>query len=119
MLIEGFDSGEVALKTSDTPGDLELGNLTEEYFLDPDLRDLLSVAPLNPDKMKPLEGHHLILVTGVIYSTKFVLSGPRKHQVWNDAGGAPPNMVKGLKYISQYQTWQKGSADPGDGSDQR
>ncbi|XP_015770030.1 PREDICTED: uncharacterized protein LOC107348504 isoform X1 [Acropora digitifera] len=80
MLIEGFDSGEVALKTSDTPGDLELGNLTEEYFLDPDLRDLLSVASLNPDKMKPLEGHHLILVTGVIYSTKFVLSGPRKHQ---------------------------------------
>ena len=81
MLIEGFDRGEVALKTSDTPGDLELGNLTEEYFVDPDLRELLSVTPLNPDKMKPLENDHLLLVTGVIYSTKFVLSGPRKNQV--------------------------------------
>ena len=100
MLIKGFDSGEVALKTSDTPGDLELGNLTEEYLLDSDLRELLSAAPSNPDKMKPLEGHHLLLVTSVISSTKFVLSGPRKHQVWKDAGVAPPNMVKGLKYLS-------------------
>ena len=81
MLIEGFDSGEVALKTSDIPCDLELGNLTEEYLLDSDLRELLSEARLNPEKMKPLKDQHLILVTGVIYSTKFILSGPRKHQV--------------------------------------
>ena len=81
MLIEGFDSGEVALRTSDTPGALELGNLTEEYLLDSDLRELLSAVTLSPEKMKPLQGHHLLLVTGVIYSTKFVLSGPRKHQV--------------------------------------
>lgn len=73
------------MNVSDTPGDLELGKLTEEYLQDPDLRELLSVAPLNPDKMKPLEGYHLVLVTGVIYSTKFVLSGPRTHQVWKDA----------------------------------
>ncbi|XP_074609659.1 uncharacterized protein LOC141863860 isoform X2 [Acropora palmata] len=96
MLIEGFDSGEVALKTSDTPGDLELGNLTEEYFLDPDLRELLSVAPLNPDKMKPLEGHHLILVTGVIYSTKFVLSGPRKHQTTMSGNVLTPSSMATL-----------------------
>lgn len=78
--IGGFDSGEVELKTNDTPGDLELCELTEEYFLDPDLRALLSAAPLNPDEMKPLEGQHLLLVTDVVYSSKFVLAGNRMHQ---------------------------------------
>ncbi|XP_029192894.2 uncharacterized protein LOC114959134 [Acropora millepora] len=96
MLIERFDSGEVALKTSDTPGDLELGNLTEEYFGDPDLRELLSVTPLNPEKMKPLEGHHLLLVTGVIYSTKFVLSGPRKHQTTMSGNVPTPSRLATL-----------------------
>ena len=81
MLIEGFDSGEVALRRSDNPGALELGNLTEEYLLDSDLRELLSAVTLSSDKMEPLQGHHLLFVTGVIYSTKFVLSGPMKHQV--------------------------------------
>ena len=81
--IGGFDSGEVELKTNDTPGDLELGELTEEYFLDSDLRALLSAAPLNPDEMKPLEGQHLLLVTDVVYSSKFVLAGNRMHQVWD------------------------------------
>ena len=81
MLIEGSGKGELALKTSDTAGDLELGDLDFEYLKDPDLRQFLSAATLNPEKMKPLEDHHLLLVTSVIYSSKFVLSGPRKHQV--------------------------------------
>lgn len=81
MSIGGFDSGELELKMSDTLGDLELGKLTEEYFLDPDLRDILSDVTLDSDKMAPLEGQHLLLVTGVMYSAKFVLTGNRMHQV--------------------------------------
>ena len=69
------------LKFSDVLGDLELGKLTEEYYMDVDLRELLSRAVLDPDKMAPLEGQHLLLVTSVMYSTKFVLKGNRMHQV--------------------------------------
>lgn len=81
MSIEGFDSGGLGLQVSDMLGDLDLGQLTEEYYLDPDLRDVLSVAALDSDKMAPLEGQHLLLVTGVMYSTKFALKGNRMHQV--------------------------------------
>ncbi|XP_068758940.1 uncharacterized protein [Montipora capricornis] len=94
--IGGFDSGEVELKTNDTPGDLELGELTEEYFLDPDLRDLLSAAPLNPDQMKPLEGQHLLLVTDVVYSSKFVLAGNRMHQTTVSGNFHAPEMSSWL-----------------------
>lgn len=85
MSIEGFDSGGLELKIHDVLGDLELGKLTEEYYLDPDFRDILSAAALDPDKMAPLEDQHLLLVTGVMYSTKFVLTGNRMHQVlWSN-----------------------------------
>jgi len=80
MSIEGFDSGGLGLQVSDMLGDLDLGQLTEEYYLDPDLRDVLSVAALDSNKMAPLEGQHLLLVTGVMYSTKFALKGNRMHQ---------------------------------------
>ena len=82
VLIEGLDAAAVELLTSEHPGDLELGKLTEEYFLDPDLRGILSAAELDPDKMRPLESQHLLLVTDVVYSTKFALTGNRKHQVY-------------------------------------
>lgn len=80
VLIEGLDVGEVELLRSEHPGDPELGELTEEYFLDPDLRGILSAAELDPEMMRPLESQHLLLVTDVVYSTKFVLTGNRKHQ---------------------------------------
>ena len=79
--VEGSDIGGMELKLSDLLGDLELGKLTEEYYLDPDLRDILSAASLDHDKMAPLEGRHLLLVTCVMYSTKFVLRGNRMHEV--------------------------------------
>lgn len=59
----------------------ELGKLTEEYYVDADLRELLSLAVLDTDKMTPLEGHNLCLVTAVMYSAKFFLKGNRMHQV--------------------------------------
>ena len=79
--MQGLDNAGVELKFSDVLGDLELGQLTEEYYKDPDLREILLNTPLDPDQMAPLEDHHLLLVTSVVYSTKFVLKGNRKHQV--------------------------------------
>lgn len=78
--LESLDAGGLELKLTDILGDLELGKLTEEYYVDVDLRELLSHAVLDPDKMTPLEGHHLRLVTAVMYSAKFFLRGNRKHQ---------------------------------------
>ena len=81
IAVQGLDNAGVELKFSDVFGDLELGQLTEEYYKDPDLREILLNAALDPDKMASLEGHHLLLVTSVVYSTKFVLQGSRMHQV--------------------------------------
>ncbi|XP_078342286.1 uncharacterized protein LOC144628101 isoform X1 [Oculina patagonica] len=81
IAVQGLDQGELELKFSDVLGDLELGKLTEEYYLDPDLREILSDTVLDPSKMAHLEGHHLLLVTSVVYSAKFVLKGNRMHQV--------------------------------------
>lgn len=80
IAVQGLDNAGVELKFSDVLGDLELGQLTEEYYKDPDLREILLNTPLDPDQMAPLEDHHLLLVTSVVYSTKFVLQGNRKHQ---------------------------------------
>ena len=79
--MQGLDNAGMELKFSDVLGDLELGQLTEEYYKDRDLRDILASTALDRDKMASLEGHHLLLVTSVVYSTKFVLQGSRMHQV--------------------------------------
>jgi len=81
IAVQGLDNAGLELKLSDVLGDLELGQLTEEYYEDAELRKILSNAALNPDQMASLEGHHLLLVTSVVYSTKFVLQGSRMHQV--------------------------------------
>ena len=81
VTLESLDAGGLELKLADILGDLELGKLTEEYYVDVDLRELLSHAVLDTDKMTPLEGHDLLLVTAVIYSAKFLVKGNRMHQV--------------------------------------
>ncbi|XP_066026502.1 uncharacterized protein [Pocillopora verrucosa] len=80
VTLESLDAGGLELKLTDVLGDLVLGKLTEEYYLDVDLRELLSHAVLDADKMTPLEGHHLLLVTAVVYSATFFLKGNRMHQ---------------------------------------
>ncbi|PFX18906.1 hypothetical protein AWC38_SpisGene16707 [Stylophora pistillata] len=81
---EGLDTGGLELKLTDILGDVELGKLTEEYYVDADLRELLSLAVLDTDKMTPLEGHNLCLVTAVMYSAKFFLKGNRMHQEYKE-----------------------------------
>lgn len=63
-------------RTVDCPGDLVLGKLDEEYFEDPDIREILSNFKLDEEKMKPFEdAQKIYLVTSVVYSDKFKIKG--------------------------------------------
>ena len=75
---------KVNVKIADELGELELGKLDEEYFKDPDLRDLLANTVLDANRMKGLEEQTLRLIYSVIYSEKFLLKGNRMHQVFTD-----------------------------------
>ena len=68
-------------KSSDDQGVLNLGNLSQNYISDPDLRAVLANAELDAKKMKDFEDQELLLATSVIYSEKFILRGKRKQQV--------------------------------------
>lgn len=122
--MQGLDQGELELKFSDVLGDLELGKLTEEYYLDQDLRDIFRETVLDPDKMAPLEGHHLLLVTSVVYSAKFVLKGNRMHQVCtgrsrflktpsNSNKNSFPFLIQTLQFYPRFLKRQENSPSPG------
>ena len=72
----------VTVRLSDNQGVLTLGNLSQKYIDDPDLRGILANAELDAHKMKAFaECDKLLLITSVIYSEKFELNGERMHQV--------------------------------------
>ena len=70
------------MKVTDDFGQLELGKLDEEYFKEPDLRDLLAKTVLDANTMEGLEDQKLRLIYSVIYSEKLLLKGRRKHEVF-------------------------------------
>jgi len=72
---------EGTFKSNDEQGVLQLGNLSQNYISDPDLRAVLANADLDANKMKDFEDQELLLATSVIYSDKFVLIGKRMRQV--------------------------------------
>ena len=72
---------EGTFKSSDDQGVLQLGNLSQNYISDPDLRVVLANADLDANKMRDFEDQDLLLATSVIYSDKFVLKGKRMRQV--------------------------------------
>lgn len=47
------DVAGVSYVTKDLPGDVVLGQLDEEYFEDPDLREILSKSTLDKEKLAP------------------------------------------------------------------
>ena len=69
---------EGTFKSSDDQGVLQLGNLSQNYISDPDLRAILANADLDANKMRDFEDQELLLATSVIYSDKFVLRGKRE-----------------------------------------
>ncbi len=73
---------KVNVKVVDDLGELELGKLDQEYFKDPDLRELLAQTALDANRMEGLEDQKLRLIYSVIYSERFLLKGKRQHEVF-------------------------------------
>ena len=69
------------LKISYELGELELGKLDQEYFIDPVLEDILKESELDAEKMKRYENEELHLIYSVIYSERFQLKGKREYKV--------------------------------------
>jgi len=69
------------IKIDEELGDLELGKIDQEYITDPDLRGILADTELNINMMKYLQRCELCLITEVIYSARFEVSGKRKREV--------------------------------------
>ena len=80
--LEAAKSVNVNVKVTDDLGELELGKLDQEYFKDPDLRDVLARTALDANRMKCLGDQKLRLIYSVIYSERFLLKGKRKHEVF-------------------------------------
>ncbi|XP_066027210.1 uncharacterized protein [Pocillopora verrucosa] len=77
--VGGILEGNIRL--SNDQGVLKLGKLSQKYIDDPDLRGLLENAELSPKLMKNFaEGDKLLLITSVVYSEKFELTGQRKEE---------------------------------------
>lgn len=72
---------EGKLKISYDLGELELGELDEEYFIDPDLDSILQETVLDTKMMKRFENEELRLIYSVIYSERFELKGKRQSEV--------------------------------------
>ena len=83
------DVGETKLTVHVNLGDLQLGRVRQEYILDPDLRDILSLAVLDADKMTPYQDQELFLITSVVNSEKFEVVGERKKEV---CAFSPPSL---------------------------
>ncbi|XP_032219746.1 uncharacterized protein LOC116602986 [Nematostella vectensis] len=79
--VEMLDSMGMDLKMTNVDGDLKLGQLDEEYFLDADIREILSCTTLKSSIMDAYAGHRLYIATGIVYSNKFKLVGARESQL--------------------------------------
>ena len=72
----------MTVKLQEDLGDLGLGKLSEKYITDPDIRSLLADTALDAKKMEPYDEDQLLLITSVIYSEKFELTGGKKPEVF-------------------------------------
>ncbi|XP_066027204.1 uncharacterized protein [Pocillopora verrucosa] len=69
------------IRFSNDQGVLKLGKLSQKYIDDSDLRGLLAKTAMDPTLMKSFaEGDKLLLITSVVYSEKFELTGQRKEE---------------------------------------
>ncbi|XP_068744465.1 uncharacterized protein [Montipora capricornis] len=111
VIVDVGETGEITLTNDDNFGDLQLGKVSEEYILDPDLRKILRSFELDTNKMSCLQDQELLLVTSVVYSERFEVQGNRKHELEVKAGlELPSELAKFLK--SKVQCKYKGRIIP-------
>ena len=80
--LEAANCVKVNVQVADDLGELELGKLDQEYFKDPDLREVLAETALDAKRMEGLKDQKLRLICSVVYSERFLLKGNRKHEVF-------------------------------------
>jgi len=91
--VPGLGGGTI--KLCENLGIVALGNLSQNYIDDPDLRGILANAELDANKMKTFaECDKLLLITSVIYSEQFELKGKRmkKREMAGEVGNLPPSL---------------------------
>lgn len=71
---------EVTVKLDQDFGEIRLGRLTQQYITDPDIRGLLEKTTLDNNKIGTFEDD-LLLITSVIKSEKFEVTGERISEV--------------------------------------
>ncbi|XP_068710956.1 uncharacterized protein [Montipora foliosa] len=102
VIVDVGETGEITLTNDDNFGDLQLGKVSEEYILDPDLRKILRSFELDTNKMSCLQDQELLLVTSVVYSERFEVQGNRKHEWGIDAElELPSELAKVLQSKAQ------------------
>lgn len=73
---------EGTIRLNDDQGVLELGNLSQKYIDDPDLREILAKTALDAKiKHSFTDGDKLLLITEVIYSGKFEMKRGKQWKV--------------------------------------
>ena len=73
---------EGTIRLNDDQGVLELGNLSQKYIDDPDLREILAKTALDAKIMHSFtDGDKLLLITEVIYSGKFEMKRGKQWKV--------------------------------------
>lgn len=73
---------EGTIRLNDDQGVLELGNLSQKYIDDPDLREILAKTALDAKIMHSFtDGDKLLLITEVIYSGKFEMKRRKQWKI--------------------------------------
>ncbi|XP_068710961.1 uncharacterized protein [Montipora foliosa] len=98
VIVNVGETGEITLTIDDNLGDLQLGKVSQEYILDPDLREILRSFELDTNKMSCLQDQELLLVTSVVYSERYEVQGNRQQKWGIDAAlKLPSELAKVLQ----------------------
>ncbi|KAK2572919.1 hypothetical protein P5673_001931 [Acropora cervicornis] len=105
--------GRIKLTAYVDLGDLQLGRVGQKCILDPELREILSCAVLDADKMIPYQDQELFLITSVVYSEKFELVGKRKQEREGEVCLEPPSQFSKVLNSKLHAKYKEMSTPPG------
>ena len=82
METQAADCVNAGIRMKKDLGFFHLGKVDQEYIQDPDLREILEKTVLDSNKTEVFEDQQLRLITSVIYSQCFAVTGNRKKEVF-------------------------------------